>query len=206
MIGRLDPRSRSPGGRPRGRCLSVTLALAVAALTTPAAACGSGGGETGEAARSSRPPAVGERLPAYAAPTLEGDTVRLRDYRGRALLFNVWATWCPACEREMPSLQKLHEELGASGLAVVGVSIDGGPSSERTVREFLAEYGITYTVLHDPPSRIMDAYRIVGIPTTYLADREGRLVKRWIGEVDFGAPDVRRAVRRALGVGGGGPR
>lgn len=203
MIGRRDHRSRSRAGRPRGRSPAVTLGFAALAVLT--AACESGGG-AGEPPRSARPPAVGKMLPAYAAPTLEGDTVRLRDYRGRALLLNVWATWCPACEREMPSLQTLHEELGPSGLAVVGVSIDAGPGSEGTVRDFLAEHGITYTILHDPRSRIMDAYRIVGIPTTYLADRQGRLVERWIGEVDFGAPDLRRAVRRALGAEGVGSR
>lgn len=201
MSGRRDHRPRSRVGRPRRRSLAVTLGFA--ALAVLAAACEPDGG-AGEPPRSPHPPIVGEVLPAYSAPTLEGDTVRLRDYRGRALLFNVWATWCPACEREMPSLQKLHEDLGPSGLEVVGVSIDAGPGSERTVRDFLAEHGITYTILHDPRSRITDAYRIVGIPTTYLADREGRLVERWIGEVDFGAPEVRRAVRRALGTGGRG--
>lgn len=185
-----------------GRTLrrSRASALVFVALAVLSAACESGEGETAEASRSPRPPAVGEVLPAYAASTLEGDTVRLRDYRGQALLFTVWATWCPACEREMPSLQKLHEEAGASGLAVVGVSIDAGRKSERTVRVFLHEYGITYTILHDPASRIMDTYRVVGIPTTYLADREGRVVERWIGEVDFGAAEVRSIVRRALGA------
>lgn len=198
-----DRRVWSPSGRTPRR--SRAVALGFSALAVLSVACESGGGRAGEAPRSPRPPAIGEVLPPYAAPALDGDTARLRDYRDRALLLNVWATWCPACEREMPSLQKLHEELGPAGLAVVGVSIDAGKESERTVREFLDEYGITYTILHDPRSRIMDAYRIVGIPTTYLADREGRLVERWIGEVDFGAPEVRRAVRRALGSGSRGP-
>lgn len=198
MSNRRDRRFWGPSDPSPQRSRAVALVFVVLAVLSTA--CESDGGEAGEVPRSPRPPAVGEVLPAYAPPTLEGDTVRLRDYRGHALLLNVWATWCPACEREMPSLQKLHEERGASGLAVVGVSIDAGRKSERTVRDFRDQYGITHTILHDPASRIMDTYRVVGIPTTYLADREGRVVERWIGEVDFGAPDVRNAVRRALGA------
>lgn len=136
-------------------------------------------------------------LLAYAAPTLAGDTMTLDRYPGDALLVNVWATWCPPCREEMPALQALHEEREDEGLRVVGVSIDGRGSKE-TVREFLAEYGISYTILHDPDERIMEEFRILGIPTSYLLDRSGRLVKQWFGYVDFASEEVRRRVRRAL--------
>lgn len=189
----------------------ASLALAAAVLLM---GCGgetgggaAGAGEAGDgrpvAAGSPRFPAPGAEIPEYMAATLDGDTVALADYRGQVLLLNVWATWCPPCRREMPSLQALHEELGPEGLRVVGVSIDGHGSKEA-VRDFLAEYGITYTILHDPDGRIHDAYQVFGLPTTYLVDRGARLVKRWIGEVDFGAREIREEFERALDSGAEG--
>lgn len=148
--------------------------------------------------RSPRRLIGGARLPSYSETTLDGDTIAIRDYRSQVLLLNVWATWCPACRREMPSLQALHGELSPEGLRVVGVSIDEGPNSEAKVRRFLDEYGITYTILHDPNGDIRDTYQVIGIPTTYLVDRQGRVVKRWLGEVDFDAREVREVIQRTL--------
>lgn len=194
----------------KGRA-SLVLAGAVL-LSGCGGEAGGGAAEAGEAgdgrpaaaAASPRFPAPGAEIPEYAAATLDGDTVALADYRGQVLLLNVWATWCPACEREMPSLQALHEDLGSQGLRVVGVSVDAGPGSAETVRDFLAEYGVTYTVLHDPDGRIQHTHQVFGIPTTYLVDRAGRVVKRWVGEVDFGAPEIRQEFARALAPGAEG--
>lgn len=143
------------------------------------------------------PVTVGELLPDYAAVTLAGDSVALRELRGEVLLLNIWASWCPACEREMPSLQHLHEELGRRGLRVVGVSVDP-PGSDKQVREFLEQYGISYTILLDPHARISDLFGITGIPTSYLADRRGVVREVWTGERDFGTKPVRAALDRAL--------
>jgi peroxiredoxin len=104
----------------------------------------------------------------------------------------------------MPSLQALHADLGPRGLRVAGLSVDAGPGSAATLRDFLEEYTITYTILHDPDGRIQHAYQVFGIPTTYLVDRGGRVVQRWIGELDFGAPEIREEFERALDSGAQG--
>jgi peroxiredoxin len=143
------------------------------------------------------PVAVGEPVPAYAAPTLAGDTVALGDLRGEAVLLNVWATWCPPCREEMPGLQALHEQFAGEGLRVVGVSIDA-ENAEDEIRRFLRENGITFTILHDPRERVSRTFRTTGVPETFLIDRDGVLIARWIGAFDPLSEDARSKVRAAL--------
>ncbi len=145
-----------------------------------------------------RPLAGGDPAPAYAAPTLEGDTLSLAALRGKAVLLNVWATWCPPCRQEMPDLQALHEELAEEGLQVIGVSIDSY-GADRDVGDFLRQYGISFTILHDPEERVTRAFRMSGgIPQSFLIDREGRIVHRWIGIFDPEAPETRARLGEAL--------
>jgi cytochrome c biogenesis protein CcmG/thiol:disulfide interchange protein DsbE len=147
-----------------------------------------------------RPLAVGDRVPGYAAADLAGDTVSLETLRGEAVLLNIWATWCPPCREEMPELQALADEYGPRGLRVIGVSIDAR-GAENAIREFLEEYGIDFTILHDPDGRVTRAFRTAGVPETFLIDREGRVAARWIGKLKPGAPDVRERVEKVLGDG-----
>ncbi len=88
------------------------------------------------------PVGVGSAAPPFAARTLEAAprTKTLADYRGQVVLLNVWATWCPPCREEMPSIQALHEAYGPAGLKVVAVSIDD-PGTEANIREFVRAYG-----------------------------------------------------------------
>jgi peroxiredoxin len=142
----------------------------------------------------------GDAAPAYAAPTMAGDTISLADLRGNAVMLNIWATWCTPCREEMPGLEQLHTEYAADGLRVIGVSIDAsGLASE--IRHFTDEYGITFTILHDPAESVMRAFRARAVPETFLLDRQGQVVRRWIGKFDPVAEDSRAAVRQALGQG-----
>jgi cytochrome c biogenesis protein CcmG/thiol:disulfide interchange protein DsbE len=115
------------------------------------------------------------------APELRAYTVTspreqrsITDYRGQVVLLNVWATWCPPCREEMPSLQALHESLVDRGLRVVAVSIDD-PGSEADIGEFVHEHGLTFEILHDDAAAIMNRYRVGGVPQTFLIDRDGRI-------------------------------
>jgi cytochrome c-type biogenesis protein len=131
-------------------------------------------------------PVVGRQTPAFGARSLAGDSVSLAGLEGKAVLLNFWATWCAPCRHETPFLQALHEERAADGLAIVGVSMDTG-DARAEVEEFVAEYGVTYSVLIDPQMRGMDVYRVLGLPATFLIDRKGIL--RWmrfgpVGESD----------------------
>jgi peroxiredoxin len=142
-------------------------------------------------------PVAGEAAPAYAAVSLEGDTISLASLRGSVVLLNFWATWCAPCRFETPFLQSLAEEYEAEGLRVVGVSMDTGDAS-GIVEEFVEEYGVTYTILMDPQMRGMDTYQILGLPGTFLIDRDGTL--RWMryGPVMEGDQQFMQAIQDAL--------
>ena len=164
----------------------LTLAVASAIIC----ACG---GEQAPAV----PGAVGTPVPAYGALDMAGDSVSLAQYKGSVVLFNVWATWCIPCRREVPELQALHQELGEQGLKVVGVSVDGG-EAVGDVAAFMKDFSMTYTVLRDPAERVMTVFRIQGVPASYLIDREGIVRWRTIGPFTAKDAGLRAALQAAL--------
>jgi len=120
---------------------------------------------------------------------LAGDTVTLASLQGEVVLLNLWATWCVPCRTETPYLQELSEQYGDQGFHVVGISLDTGDAADQ-VEMFVEEYGVTYTILHDPQMRGMELYQVPGLPATFMIDREGTI--RWIrygpileGDTDF---------------------
>ncbi|CAN5895696.1 hypothetical protein BH23GEM9_BH23GEM9_31030 [soil metagenome] len=144
-----------------------------------------------------RPLRAGDPAPAFAARVLGGDTLRLADLRGDAIMLNVWATWCPPCREEMPGLQLLHESYGGRGLHVIGVSVDSR-GAESAIREFAADHGITFTILHDPGELVGRQFRITGVPETFLIDATGTIAFRWIGRFEPEAQDVLDRIEAVL--------
>ena len=139
----------------------------------------------------------GARAPDYRAVNVAtGDSVSLRDYRGDVLLINLWATWCPPCEQEMPSIERLHEEMGSEGLKVVAVSIDQLDSG--AIRAWVEERGLTFQVLHDGSGRIQQVYQTTGMPESFVVDRTGVIVKKVIGATDWDHPAQKALFRRLL--------
>ena len=149
------------------------------------------------------PVTIGSAAPAFTASVIDSAPPRertLADYRGRTVLLNVWATWCLPCREEMPSMQALHDSFASDGLAVVAVSIDD-PGSERAIREFAREYGLTFDILHDPEGDIRRSYQTTGVPETFLIDAGGRIVRKQIGAADWNSSHNRALVAGLLGVG-----
>jgi peroxiredoxin len=142
--------------------------------------------------------AIGGEAPAFRAETIDPPvkTRTLADYRGEVLLLNVWATWCVPCVQEMPTFQKLYEAHADSGLAVVAVSIDD-PGAEDLIREFRKQYGLTFEILHDPTTAIMDLLPHFAVPQTLVIDRRGRVRASRYGD-DWFSPANRDLVRRLL--------
>jgi cytochrome c biogenesis protein CcmG, thiol:disulfide interchange protein DsbE len=105
----------------------------------------------------------------------------LADHRGQVVLINYWATWCEPCREELPGLMQVARKSGPNGLAVVGVSMDDGRDAEARVRDFVARYRIPYTVAF--PTWNAKA-SVIGLPTTVLLDRKGRVAKTYVGAVE----------------------
>jgi len=148
------------------------------------------------------PVRVGAEAPDFRARTLPPDAAAsapektLADYRGQVVLLNIWATWCGPCRVEMPSIEALHRDMGPRGLKVVAVSIDD-PGSERKIRDFAREYGLTFEILHDPAGAIQKAYQTTGVPETFVIGRDGVIRKKEIGAANWNSPS-RRAVVQSL--------
>ena len=141
---------------------------------------------------------VGAVAPDFKALDLAtGDSVSLREhYEGQVTLVNIWATWCIPCRVEMPAMQAVYDSLRGRGFRIAAVSIDEGDATE--VRNFAAELGLTFDILHDPSGRIQRVYQTTGVPESFLLDREGVIVKRVIGAHDWSAPVNRQLVERLL--------
>lgn len=134
----------------------------------------------------SRPPHVGS--PAKEFTVADSDhSVSLNQYRGQVVLVNFWATWCPPCVEELPSLMTLQERMKGRGLVVVGVSIDvDGDAYHR----FLKLHNINFVTVRDPEQKVASMYGTSGWPETYIIDRQGVLRRKFVGPVDWNAPDV----------------
>jgi peroxiredoxin len=128
-------------------------------------------------------------------PDLAGRPVRLRDYRGRVVLLNFWATWCVPCREEMPALEVLAQELGPRGLAVVGVNFKE-PRSK--VEAFVQEIGLRFPMLLDSEGRVGQTYPVFALPVTFVVDRRGMLVGTVLGIRDWTGPDARAYLGRLL--------
>jgi peroxiredoxin len=140
---------------------------------------------------------VGRPAPDYSAMNLEGDSVHLAALAGNVVLLNVWATWCLPCREEMPALQELYERHSAEGFDVVGVSVDGR-GDRPAIRRFVEDYELTFTIWHDPDDVVMNRFRVIGVPATYLIDRDGVLRWRHMGPVTADDPTLLAALEEAL--------
>jgi len=130
-----------------------------------------------------------------------GKSVRLTDFEGKVVLLNFWATWCAPCVRELPTMDRLQARLGGEGLAVVAVSWDRGGLA--VVEPFLAELGIEHLDIYlDTPGRTGPEFGVRGLPTTFLIDRQGRMVGGMEGPAEWDSPEAEALIRHYLARGG----
>lgn len=131
----------------------------------------------------------------------EGRAMSLSDFRGRVVLLNLWATWCPPCRQEMPTLDRLQKQLGGAEFEVLALSIDRGGAF--AVKSFYDDIGIeALRVYVDATGDAAVALGAIGIPTTLLIDRQGREIGRMAGPAEWDGPAAVGLVRRHLGAGG----
>lgn len=141
-----------------------------------------------------------EPRPVAAAPFKDGEgrDLDLSAFKGRVVLVNLWATWCVPCREEMPALDRLQAELGGPDFQVVAVSQDRAGTDK--VKAFLAEVGAKNLALYiDTSSKTARSWGAVGLPTTFLLDREGREVGRLVGPAAWDSEDAKALIRHFIG-------
>lgn len=141
-------------------------------------------------------PRVGQPMADFTLSDLQGNTVQLSALRGKVVFINVWATWCPPCVEEMPTIQRLHERLHSRGLETLAVSLDA--LGAQVVAPFMRDYRLTFTALLDSKGTIERLYRTGGVPESFIVDKQGRLVEKIVGPRDWAHPQVLAMFERLL--------
>ena len=125
---------------------------------------------------------VGDTAPSFSIAADNGRTVTRSDFGGKLLVLNFWATWCPPCLEEMPSLDQFQKRFAGSGVVVLGVSVD---RSDRLYRDFLKKASVSFLTARDPEGRISAGYGTYKYPESYLIDRTGKVVQKIIGPTNW---------------------
>ena len=133
------------------------------------------------------PVTVGESAPSFTLPGLESDNVSLAQYRGKVVVLNFWATWCPPCVMETPSLEQFATEMKSDGVTVIGISVD---ENGQQLRQFVKEYHLTYPVARDPSAALAHRYGTFKFPETYIIGRDGHVAEKIIGATDWADPNM----------------
>jgi cytochrome c biogenesis protein CcmG, thiol:disulfide interchange protein DsbE len=130
-----------------------------------------------------RRPVESAEAPDFTLLTLEGRSVQLREFRGKLVLLNFWATWCAPCLHEMPSMERLYQTFKQTDFVLLAVSMDR--QGEEVARPFVDKLKLTFPVLLDHTLEVSRRYSVRGLPTTYLIDPEGLLIGVVIGARDW---------------------
>ena len=126
-------------------------------------------------------PLPGKAAPAFSATDIDGNEFRMADYRGKIVVINFWATWCPQCEDEIPEFEEIWRELGGQGIQFVGVAMN---DTTAAVTDVAQKQNITFPLIVEDESRITSAYGVTGVPETFVIDAEGNVAYLHIGVVD----------------------
>jgi peroxiredoxin len=141
-------------------------------------------------------PQIGKLAPEFSLNDVNGKKVSLSDYKGKVIIINFWATFCGPCKEEMPSLNNLFLAYKGDGLVVLAISTD---DSEKPVRSFIREKAVAFTVLMDKDQDVyFDQYGVLGLPTSFLIDREGIIRDKIRGERVWDSPEMKEKIGMLL--------
>ena len=121
---------------------------------------------------------IGSKAPDFTLKDLKGNEIKLSDYRGKVVLVNFWASWCPPCRAEMPMFEDVYKRYKDEGFEILAVSTD---ISEDKVHKFLEEIKVSFPILMDD-GKVSETYGITGLPTSFLIGRDGKVVRIRLGE------------------------
>jgi peroxiredoxin len=125
---------------------------------------------------------VGDAAPEFSIVADGGRSVSVANFGGKLLVLNFWATWCPPCVSEMPSLSQFQKDFGVAGVVVLGVSVD---RNERAYRRLIEQKKVAFLTARDPEARISSRYGTFKYPETYVIDRHGKVVQKIIGPANW---------------------
>ncbi len=169
------------------RAFGLVLGALVIALTA----------ERGSLSANDVRPEEGHLAPDFTLKTLEGKTLRLSDLQGKkVVLINFWATWCPPCRLEMPTIQKIYSKKKEKGFEILAVNIE--PDANQEIRDFMKELRLSFPVLLDPDMKVARKYHVFGLPVSMLIDRQGIVRAREIGYRDWTDKESWRQVESLL--------
>jgi thiol-disulfide isomerase/thioredoxin len=131
----------------------------------------------------------------FNLPDLEGRIHQLSDYQGQVVLVNFWATWCPPCRKEMPSLMRLDRELKEQGFTIL--AIDVGEERE-TIQSFLKQYSLNFPILMDPTTQWAKKWSVRGLPTTFLLDNNANILYQAQGGLEWDSPSIVKVIKTLL--------
>ena len=135
---------------------------------------------------------VGTRAPDFILRDMDGNRFSLADYRGKPVIINFWASWCPPCREEMPSMQRAWEKLQHEDILLLAINVG---EDEDTIFQFTANYPVDFPLLLDQDSAVTGEWPVKGLPTTYVVDPKGDLVYRAIGGREWDDDDLLDQVR-----------
>lgn len=141
-------------------------------------------------------PNIGSLAPDFQLKDLNGQTVSLSDFRGKAVLVNFWASWCGPCREEMPSLEVLYQRFKNRGLVVLGVSADD--EGWEPIKQFLKIIPVSFPILLDQDQNVTSRYETFRIPETYFIDPEGRVAGKVVGPHNYNQEVFFKKVERIL--------
>ncbi len=138
---------------------------------------------------------VGDTAPGFKVTTASGKAMTQKEFGGRILLLNFWASWCPPCREETPSMNQMAQQLGPKGLVVLGVSVD---ENEAAYQRFLANERVVFDTALDPTGEISANFGTYKYPETYVIGRDGKVLRKYIGPRDWTSPDLIRDIESLL--------
>ncbi len=136
--------------------------------------------------RGSRPPNIGTAAPGFTVQDADRK-VSLDEFRGKVVVLNFWATWCPPCIEEMPSLAQMQQKMKGKGVEVLAISVD---ADQGAYQDFLKVHNVDLLTVRDPDQKSNNLYGTFKFPETYIIDRHGVLRRKFIGAIDWGTPEI----------------
>lgn len=138
---------------------------------------------------------VGDTAPRFSITADSGKAISRSEFGGKLLVLNFWATWCPPCIQELPSLNEFQERMRAKGVVVVGISLD---KNEQVYKQFLQRARVSFTTARDPEANISSSYGTFKYPETYVISPDGKVLEKFVGPENWMNPEVLSRIEKHL--------